>query len=72
MQTKQTRARQNLKAESKGCRIQFLNRLAYTKSAQNKDQRSDGLTYKLLGVFIHRRFKHSTRILGSEEGLNNY
>ena len=26
----------------------------------------------LLGVFIHRRFKHSTRILGSEEGLNNY
>ena len=39
---------------------------------QNKDQRSDGLTYKLLGVFIHRRLKQAMRILGSEDGLNNY
>ena len=37
-----------------------------------KDQRSDGLTYKLLGVFIHRNTKHSMRIMGSEDGLNNY
>ena len=40
MQTRQTKAESE--TESKGCRIQFLNRLAYTKSAQNKDQRSDG------------------------------
>ena len=32
------------------------------KSAPNKDQRSDGLTYKLLGVFIHRSLKQATRI----------
>ena len=39
-----------IKNRTKGRRVQYLNRLAYWKSAQNKDQRSDGLTYKLLGV----------------------
>ena len=60
------------KTESKGCRVQYLNRLAYKKSAQNKNQRSDGLTYNLLGVYIHRNIKHAKRIMGSEGGLNNY
>ena len=31
-----------------------------------------GLIYKLLGVFIHRDIKHSKRIMGNEDGLNNY
>ena len=39
-----------IKNRTKGRRVQYLNRLAYKKLAQNKDQRSDGLTYKLLGV----------------------
>ena len=46
-----------IKNRTKGRRVQYLNRLAYKKSAQDKDQRSDRLTYKLLGVFIHRRLK---------------
>ena len=39
-----------IKNRTKGRPGQYLNRLAYKKSVQNKDQRSDGLTYKLLGV----------------------
>ena len=52
---------ERIKNRTKGRRVQYLNRLAYKKSAQNKDQHSDGLTYKLLGVFIHRRFKQAKR-----------
>ena len=61
-----------IKNRTKGRRVQYFNRLAYKKWAQNKDQRSDGLTYKLLGVEVHRNIKQAKRILGSEDGLNNY
>ena len=42
MHTKQTRARQELLSLSKGCRVPYLNKLAYKELAQSKDQRSDG------------------------------
>ena len=50
----------------------FLIELAYSESAQNNDQRSDGLTNRLLGVYIHRKLKQARRIMGKEGGLNNY
>ena len=61
-----------IKNRTKGRCVQYLNRLAYKKSAQNKDQRSDWLTYKLMGVFIYRRLKQAKRILGSEDRLNYF
>ena len=39
---------------------------------QALDQRSDGLTNKLAEVYIHRDIKHTKRIMGIEDGLNNY
>ena len=47
----QTRTRQNQNQKTKGCHVQFLDKLAYTKSAQNKDQCSDGLTDGQTGVY---------------------
>ena len=46
--------------------------LAYTKLAQNKDQCSDSLTDGQTGVYIHWDIKHTKRIMGCEEGLNNH
>ena len=61
-----------IKNRNKECCLLYHNKLAYKQSAQIKDQRSDGLTYKLLVVFIQRNTKHSMRIVDSEDGLNNY
>ena len=47
-------------------------KLANKESAQNKDQRSDGMTDGQTGVFIHWDIKHTKRIMGCEEGLNNH
>ena len=75
-QNRQGRGRIKNRIKGVSCTISIdctkLNRLAYWKSAQNKDQHSDRLTYKLLGVYIHRNIKQAKRIMGSEDGLNNY
>ena len=41
LQNIQKGTRQNQNQKTKGCLVQFLNKLAYTKLAQNMDQRSD-------------------------------
>ena len=37
-----------------------------------KVQLSDGYTYQQLGVYIHGNLKHTKRIMGVADGLNNY
>ena len=68
----QARTRQKQNQETKGYLVQYHYKLAYRKLGRNKDQRSDGLTDGQTGVLIHWDIKHTKRIMGCEEGLNNH
>ena len=65
----QTGARQN---QNQGVSCTISQQTGLQKSAQNKDQRSDSQTDVPTGVFIQWEIKHTKRIMGCEEGLNNY
>ena len=72
LQTRQTGTRQNRNRKNKGVSCTISQYTGLHKSTQNKDQRSDGLTDGQTGVYIHWDIKHTKRIMGCEEGLNNY
>ena len=62
LQTRQTGTRQTLNHKSKGCLVLNHYKLAYTKLAQNKDQRSDGQTEGQTGVYcIYTRILNTLR-----------